>query len=60
MALFSKKGLTNLFEKIEVYQREKHTSISDNSQRIIALKDEYIPTIDAVILFLQGKNLGLV
>ncbi len=27
-----------------------------NSQRIIALQDDYINTIDAVVLFLQGKN----
>ncbi len=27
-----------------------------NAQRIIALQDDYINTIDAVILFLQGKN----
>lgn len=29
---------------------------SANSQRIIALKDEYLKTIDSVMLFLQGKN----
>lgn len=63
LAIFSKKGLTNLFEKIVGKivcvdtiiggDKEKY---SDNSLRIIALKGEYIRTIDAVILFLQGKN----
>jgi len=30
--------------------------LSPNAQRIIALKNDYLKTIDAVILFLQGKN----
>lgn len=29
---------------------------SANAQRIIALRDDYIKTIDSVMLFLQGKN----
>ncbi|WP_300565087.1 radical SAM protein [Flavobacterium sp.] len=52
LTLFSKKGLTNLFQFIESTNLE----ISENSQRIIALQNEYIKTIDAVIAFLQGKN----
>ncbi|WP_294279418.1 B12-binding domain-containing radical SAM protein [uncultured Chryseobacterium sp.] len=51
LALFSKKGLANIFD-VRVNLHE----ISDNSQRIFTLKDEYIKTIDQVILFLQGKN----
>lgn len=51
LQLFSKQGLTDLFS-----EAEKATGISANSQRIIALKEYYISTIDAVILFLQGKN----
>ena len=52
VALFSKQGLTNLFEEVN-----NSTSVfSDNACRIILLKDDYINTIDAVILFLQGKN----
>lgn len=51
LALFSKKGLANIFD-VPVNLHE----ISDNSQRIFTLKDEYIKTIDQVILFLQGKN----
>ncbi|WP_421943721.1 B12-binding domain-containing radical SAM protein [Pedobacter sp.] len=50
LELFSKKGLTDLFEVNN--QKPK----SDNAKRILALKDEYLKTIDAVIAFLQGKN----
>ncbi|HLA56178.1 MAG TPA: B12-binding domain-containing radical SAM protein [Flavobacterium sp.] len=52
LELFSKKGLTDLFCHIE----NKNAVLSPNSQRIIALRDDYIRTIDPVILFLQGKN----
>lgn len=52
LALFSKKGLTELFGFIN----QKAEVFSENSQRIIALQEDYIQTIDAVILFLQGKN----
>lgn len=51
LALFSKQGLTQLFEQVNYTQ-----DLNDNTKRIIALKDDYINTIDAVILFLQGKN----
>lgn len=52
LALFSKNGLTNLFSEIE----KSEIDLSENAQRIIALQADYIQTIDAVILFLQGKN----
>nr|MCU0471627.1 radical SAM protein [Arcicella sp.] len=52
LALFSKKGLTHLFQYIE----SNKPNFSENAQRITALQDDYIQTIDAVILFLQGKN----
>ena len=52
LALFSKQGLTDLFAQIESSDK----TLSDNAQRILALKDHYIHAIDAVILFLQGKN----
>jgi hypothetical protein len=51
LKMFSKQGLTDLFATAE-----KHQNPTENSQRIIALKEFYISTIDAVILFLQGKN----
>ena len=52
MALFSKTGLQNLFTDINAQQKEH----SANAARIIALQDDYINTIDAVMLFLQGKS----
>ncbi|TRW24834.1 radical SAM protein [Flavobacterium zepuense] len=80
LKLFSKTGLTDLFEKIEqqyaIGNRQlanlttdnhqlttnfqqpttNNQQLSPNAQRIIALKSDYLKTIDAVILFLQGKN----
>lgn len=50
LELFSQKGLSSLKPKEGI----KH--ISENSQRIHTLWDDYIATIDAVIAFLQGKN----
>ena len=52
LALFSKEGLTHLFEQVNPNQE----GLEENIRRIIALKDEYIETIDEVIRFLQGKN----
>lgn len=50
LELFSKNGISNIFnEEIEI------SDISENSQRIFSLRDEYIKTIDQVISFLQGK-----
>lgn len=51
LKMFSKQGLTDLF-----LEAEKHSNPGENSRRIIALKEFYISTIGAVILFLQGKN----
>ena len=52
LKLFSKNGLTDLFQEIE----NKGCKLSQNAQRIVSLKNEYILKIDAVIAFLQGKN----
>ncbi len=49
--LFSARGLTVMFAAGAT--REE---ISGNAARILALKNEYIQHIDAVILFLQDKN----
>ena len=57
ITLFSKAGLEKLFNTID--QKIKAgliTEISENSSRIISLKDRYIHTINEVILFLQGKS----
>lgn len=51
LALFSKNGIRKIFET-EVNLQE----ISENSQRIYALREEYLKTIDQVIPFLQGKT----
>jgi radical SAM superfamily enzyme YgiQ (UPF0313 family) len=52
LAIFCKSGLENLFKEIE-----NSTNIhTPNIKRIIAMKDDYILTIDEVILFLQGKR----
>ena len=53
MAIFSKKGLTHLFESIRPSDEKQFT---ENALRIIALQHDYIQSIDAVIVFLQGKN----
>ena len=52
VALFCKNGLKQLFQYIELQQMIP----SENAERIIALQDDYINTIDEVMLFLQGKR----
>ena len=60
IAIFSKQGLTKLFARIETLPqfiaKKDQGEISANAMRIIALRDDYIQTIDDVILFLQGTN----
>jgi len=51
LKIFSREGLVDLFNQAELM-----CSLSFNAQRIFALKEEYLKTIDAVITFLQGKN----
>ena len=50
--LFTKVELNNIFE----FSIENNTITSENSQRIYALKNSYISTIEPVLSFLQGKN----
>lgn len=52
LELFSKKGLNAIFNSFSIEEIE----LSQNSERIYALQNEYIKTIDSVIGFLQGKN----
>jgi len=52
VALFSSGGLTTLFQQLNQNPREWDANI----QRILALQDDYIQTIDDVISFLQGHN----
>ena len=49
LEIFSKKGVTQIFNV-------KPENLSENAQRIFALKEEYIKTIDEVIAFLQNKK----
>ncbi|AZA89530.1 bacteriocin maturation radical SAM protein 1 [Chryseobacterium nakagawai] len=51
LELFSKGGLQKVFNKeIDIH------NASENAQRIYALREEYLKTIDQVIPFLQGKT----
>lgn len=52
LALFCKTGLAQLFHHIGNRQQ----TFSPNAERIIALQEDYINTIDDVVLFLQGKR----
>ncbi len=52
LTLFSKEGLQDLFQ----YPKPNTQDLTPNTQRILALQDEYLKTIDSVIAFLQGKN----
>lgn len=51
LELFSREGIQKVFNMDIDFH---HTS--ENSQRIFALREEYIKTIDQVILFLQNQN----
>jgi len=51
LELFSRNGIQKIFNKEIDLQ-----SVSENSQRIFALRNEYLKTIDQVITFLQGKS----
>ncbi len=50
LAIFNRQGLSDLFAAA------KPAVWSANATRIFALQNDYCATIDAVILFLQGKN----
>ena len=52
LKLFSKEGLLSVFNKAY----ELNSVSTENAQRIYALKNDYLRTINGVILFLQGKN----
>ena len=52
LALFSKKGLQQLFARIE----NAGTKLNENGQRMLRLNQSYIRTIDPVISFLHDKN----
>ena len=53
LRLFSKQGLEQLFAHISA---APPVAASENAARMLVLQEDYIQTIDAAILFLQGKN----
>lgn len=57
LEIFSKKGLIEIFKTVT--STNNQSQLINNSKRILALKDDYIKTIDAVIDFLQGKSANL-
>src|ERR1044072_2001256 len=52
LALFCREGLQELFSRIN----QLNKPLSDNAARMVALQDDYIDTIDDVVLFLQGQS----
>ena len=52
LELFSK----NTFQELFAIATKTDRLISENSQRIYALKEQYLQTIEPVIRFLQGRN----
>ncbi len=52
LELFSKHSFEYMFD----FAFENDTIVSENCERIYALKEAYLGPLDAVILFLQGKN----
>ncbi|MEP2281481.1 MAG: radical SAM protein, partial [Maribacter sp.] len=52
LSLFTK----NTFQQLFNMAFSTDAIVSENCQRIYALRSDYLKTLDAVILFLQGKN----
>lgn len=52
LALFCREGLQELFNRINRLEKP----LSDNAARMVALQEDYIYTIDDVVLFLQGHS----
>ncbi|TYP96049.1 radical SAM family protein [Tenacibaculum adriaticum] len=52
LKLFSKKNMQFIFD----FAFKNNQIISENCERIYALKNDYLQVLDQVILFLQGKN----
>jgi hypothetical protein len=52
LEIFSKQGLIEVFE----FAKSKNKILTENAQRIFALKEDYLQNIDQIISFLQGKN----
>jgi hypothetical protein len=52
LELFSKKGLRSVFG----FASKNNTVISANCQRIYALREHYLNTVEPIVSFLQGSN----
>lgn len=50
--IFSKNGLTRLFKEIDA----QHADYSENSRRILNMRNAYLQTIEEVVSFLQNKK----
>jgi hypothetical protein len=55
LALFSEKGLGRVFDEVEVAVAAG-LELTENSQRIVRLRAEYLATIGPTIRFLQHRN----
>lgn len=53
LAIFSREGLRQVFAKAD---QKDLTTASPNAQRILALRDAYIDTIDPIVQFLQDQD----
>lgn len=51
LELFSREGLRKVFDRVD-----GTAGFSENSSRIFAMRDEYVNTINQVMLFLQNRN----
>lgn len=51
LRMFTSEGLSDIFEHANLFE-----NMSENSRRIMAMKNSYVQTIEPVIRFLQGKN----
>ena len=52
LKLFTSTSFTTIFDEIT----QKNISLSENATRILALREQYVNTIDPVISFLQGAQ----
>ena len=52
LEIFSSGGLRELFQRVA----SQDVRLSRNARRVLALQEEYLRTIDAVMAFLQGRN----
>ncbi|WP_372643210.1 radical SAM protein [Ancylomarina sp.] len=55
LALFTRESLQEMFD----FAFENDTIVSENAQRIYALKLDYLKTIEPIIAFVQGQNQSL-